>query len=136
MAARDDRPAQAETERGSPTPPGRARLDALAVLSFLAGPIAFLVVHAGSYALVPEARGTHSKLAMDAVSLLALVILAAGAVAAVRVLRAPAAGADRLEARVAERSRFLAIGGLLLCAFFLGVVVADTLPKLLLTQWD
>ncbi len=136
MAEPSDRPAQAETERGSPVPPGRTRLDALSVLSFLAGPIAFVIVHSGSYFLVPEARGSHSKLAMDVVSVLALVVLAAGAWAAVLVLRAPAAGARRLEDRVAERSRFLAIGGLLLCAFFLGVVVADTLPKLLLSQWD
>jgi cytochrome c biogenesis factor len=117
-------------------PPGRTRLDALSVLSFLAGPIAFVIVHSGSYFLVPEARGTHSKLAMDLVSVLAVLVIVAGAWAAVRVLRAPAAGATRLEDRVAERARFLAIGGLLLCAFFLGVVVADTLPKLLLTPWD
>jgi hypothetical protein len=131
-----DRPAKVETERGSPVPPGRTPLDAFAVLSFLAGPLAFAIDLSGSYLLVPHARGAHSKLAMHLVTLLALAVLGAGAAAAVRVLRAPAAGARRLEERVAERSRFLALGGLLLCAFFLGVVAAEALPKLLLSQWD
>ncbi len=136
MARSSDRPAKAETERGSPVPPGRAPLDALAVLSFLAGPLAFAVDLSGSYFLVPEARGAHPKLAMHLASVLALAVLAAGALAALRVLRNPAAGATRLEDRVAERSRFLAIGGLLLCAFFLGMVVAQAVPKWLLSPWD
>jgi hypothetical protein len=129
-----DRPAKAGTERGPP--PGRRRLDTLAVLSFLAGPVAFLVDLSGSHCLVPRVHGGGAKAALHAVTLFALAVLAGGAAAAIRVLRSPAAGARRLEDRVAERSRFLAVGGLLLCAFFLGVVAADAVPRLLLSPWD
>ncbi len=136
MARPTDRPAQAETERGSPPPPARAGHDALALVAFLAGPLAFAVDLAVSYFLVPRVHAGGSRASLHVVSLVALAILAAGAIAGVRVLRAPAGGARRLEARVAERSRFLAVGGLLLSAFFLGVLVAEALPKWLLLPRD
>lgn len=136
MARPTDRPAQAETERGSPLPPGRAGHDALALVAFLSGPIAFALDLSLSYFLVPKVHFAGSRWPLHAVTLLALAVLAVGVVAALRVLRAPAAGATRNEARVAERSRFLAVGGLLLCAFFLGVIAAESLPKLLLSARD
>jgi cytochrome c biogenesis factor len=136
MSRPSDRPARAETERGSTTPPGRARLDALAVGAFLAGPLAFTVDLLGSYFLVPKVHASGSRAALHVVTAVALAILAAGAFAAARVLRGPAEGARRIEARVAERSRFLALGGLLLCAFFLGMVVAELIPKVLLAPGD
>jgi hypothetical protein len=136
VAEPSGRPAKAETERGSPVPPGRTSLDVFAVLSFLAGPLAWVVDLAGSYFLVPRAHATGSKLGMHLATVVAVGVIAAGVAAALRVLRAPSAGAKRLEVRVAERARFLALGGLVLCAFFLGVVVANAVPKLLLSPWD
>lgn len=136
MAGPSDRRAQAETERGSPLPPGRAGHDALALLAFLAGPAAFTLDLALSYFLVPRVHASGSRAPLHAVTALALAVLAGGVVAALRVLRSPAAGARRNEERVAERSRFLAVGGLLLVAFFLGVLVAEAIPKLLLAPGD
>lgn len=136
VADPSDRPAKAETERGSLVPPGRTRLDALAVAAFLAGPLAFVVDLLGSYLLVPKVHASGSRAPVHVVTAIALAVLAAGAVSALRVLRAPAAGARLLEESVAERSRFLALGGLLLCAFFLGVVAAELVPKVLLAPGD
>lgn len=136
MPGPPDRPAQAEPARGAPAAPGRAGHDALAVLAFLAGPVAFALDLSASYFLVPRVHAGGSRAPLHAVTLLALAVLAAGAAAALRVLRRPAGGAKRLEARVAARTRFLALGGLLLAAFFLGVLVAEALPALLLAPRD
>ncbi len=113
------------------------RVDALAVASFLAGPVAFSVDLAVSYFLVPRVHASGSKLSLHVVTVLAAALLLGGAWAGARVLRDPAwrvASGDG--ARVAERSRFLAMGGLIQCAFFLGAVAAQLLPKLLLSPAD
>ncbi len=129
--------AQGETGAVPPGPRGAPRVDALAVASFLAGPVAFAVDLAVSYFLVPRVHSGGSKLPLHVVTALAVAVLLAGAWAGRRVLRDPAwrvASGDG--ARAAERSRFLATGGLIQCAFFLDAVVAELIPKLLLAPRD
>jgi hypothetical protein len=134
--AHPERPAQQETEARSPAPPASPGHDALALFAFLAGPMAWSLDLLLSYFLVPHEHWAGSKGWMHAVTVLTAAVAVAGAVAAVRILRSPAATARRVEGRVAERSRFLAIGGIALCAFFFLAIVAQAVPKFLLSTRD
>ncbi len=137
MADRSRDAAQGDTGAVPPGPRSAARVDALAVAAFLAGPVAFSMDLGVSYFLVPRVHAGGSKLPLLVLTGLAAALLLCGAWAGARVLRDPAwrvASGDA--ARVAERSRFLAVGGLILCAFFLGAIAAQLLPKLLLAPRD
>lgn len=140
MADRQKPAAQAESERGSPTPPATPRHDALAVVGFVAGPLAWATDLALSYFLVPKVHWSGAKWPMHLVTVLSIAILAAGVLAAVQVLRTPGENAARdpggPTGRVSERSRFLARGGLAMCAFFFLAILAEMLPKLLLSSRD
>jgi hypothetical protein len=140
MTEREKPAAQAESERRSPSPPASARHDALAVIGFVAGPIAWVIDLSLSYFLVPKVHWSGAKWPMHLVTVLAVAIIAAGALAAVRVLRTPGQNAARDPGAptglVTERSRFLARGGLALSAFFLLAILAEALPKLLLSTRD
>ena len=136
MSGRSRRPAEEETEWGPPRRPGAARRDALAVASFLSGPVAFALDLGASYFLVPRAHATGSKLPLHATTALAALLVLWGAWAALRVLRDPAARPGGEGGRAADRARFLALGGLLLCAFFLGALCAEAVPSVLLAPRD
>lgn len=140
MADRERPAAQAETERHSPPPPANVRHDALAIAGFVSGPIAWALDLTLSYFLLPRVHWSGARWPLHLVTVLSLAILAAGALAALRVLRTPGEAAARAGdgpvAQVTERSRFLARGGLLLCGFFLLAILAESLPKLLLSTRD
>jgi hypothetical protein len=123
---RTRRPAQDETRSEPPaSEPGQ---DALALVAFLAGPVAWSLDLALSYGLVRWVRHLDTRAPVYAVTALALAVLAVGAWAALRLLAHPR-GHER---RVADRARFMARSGLAMQLFFLAVLAADLVPKLLL----
>jgi hypothetical protein len=124
-----DRPFIEETESARLAAP--ARHDALALWGFLAGPVAWAFDLTASYGLEPRVHATGSKLSIHVVTLLALALLLSGAWAALRILRRPSGGPAAPRATL-ERTRFLALGGLAGAAFFLVVILAEAVPKLLL----
>lgn len=128
MTERPLRGTDPEGPEGFP-PPESPPLDPLALGALLAGPIAFAIQLGALDLLVPRAYAIGTG-AVDVVTLLAFVVLLAGAAAALRVLRRPAARASPRRPG-AGTSRALALGGLLLCAFFLGVLGAEAVPTLL-----
>lgn len=123
-----ERSARERDPGGSPRPPSAARLDPLAVAALLAGPLAFAIQLGALDLLLPRAYAIGSGV-VDLVTALGLVVLLAGAAAALRVLRGPAGADGRLAG--SHGARALALGGLLLCAFFLGVLGAEAVPRLL-----
>jgi hypothetical protein len=121
---------RADAESQSSPPPSTAAFDARCLVAFLAGPIAWAVDLTLSYLLVPTVKGWGTKWPVHLVTLLAVAIVVAGILAGLAVLRRPDAGAS--DARAVERARFLAVGGLASSAFFLLVIAAESVPKLML----
>jgi hypothetical protein len=121
---------RADAESQSSPPPSDARVDARALLAFLAGPIAWSLDLTLSYFLVPTVKGWGTKWPMHLVTVLCLALVAAGLVAGLRALRRPDERAK--DARTVERTRFLAVGGLASAVFFGLVIVAEAVPKLML----
>jgi hypothetical protein len=135
-----DEKGRAEAETRSPPPPSSPGSDAASIFAFLAGPLAWSIDLGLSYFLVPRAHASGSNAPLHLGTLVGVLVLAAGALAAARVLRRPRGaivrGPAEDAARVAERARFLAAGGLAMQAFFLLVIVAMEIPKLLLGVHD
>jgi hypothetical protein len=101
-------------------------------VAFLAGPLAWSIDELGSYFLEPKVHAGGTKVPMHVVTAVAFSMIIGGAIAARRALRRPDAGLGGGEERSAERTRFLALGGLVMTGFFFLVIVAETIPKLLL----
>ena len=95
----------------------------------LAGPIAWALDLTIGYSRVKEACGTPWMWALHVMTLAALVIIALGAWAAWTALRATPDDAPTDGGRVIDRSRFLAILGLLSCSYFALVVIATSIPR-------
>lgn len=126
-----DRPPTVEAETQTVRVAASPRHDALSVLAFLAGPLAWALDLGVSYALEPRVHATGSKLWMHVTTLASIAVVVLGAWAALRVLRRPRDGAAA-PARTAERTRFLALGGLAMNGFFLLAILAQSVPKLML----
>lgn len=120
--------ADAETQSGQP--PAEVGFDALCVVAFLSGPIAWSVDLLLSYFLVPTVKGWGTKWPLHLVTLLSVAMLAVGIVAGLRVLRRPEGRTS--EPRAVERAKFMAIGGIASAIFFFFVIVAEMIPKLML----
>jgi hypothetical protein len=101
----------------------------------LTGPLAWAALLQTNYVLAYVACEQRQSWMLHLATGVALALVAAAAVIAWRA--APALGADDHEAddpRVASllRARFMAMGGLALCAFFAIVILATEVPVLLL----
>lgn len=99
----------------------------------LAGPVAWAGSFGLRYSLVPYACRTGAEYVIDLVSVAALLVIAAGAGIAWRSWSAAGRNRETGGAGVVERSRFMAISGLILCAYFAMLVVAEAVPKFVLS---
>jgi hypothetical protein len=113
---------------------GRSRLLALWA-GLLAGPLSWAALLQTNYVLGYVACEQRESWMLHLATAVALGVVAAAATAAWRA--APALGADDHESadpRVSSllRARFMAMGGLALCAFFAIVILATEVPVLLL----
>jgi hypothetical protein len=97
-------------------------------VAVLVGPIAWAVDLLGSYVLLPNVAGSGAKLGLFVVTALTLVVAAAGALVAWRVFRQTPTGEVGW--------RFVGAFGIGLDAFFVLVIVANAVPKLLLHTGD
>ena len=98
----------------------------------LAGPAAWLLDLQVSYAIVQWVCGGGPYVVLHLVTLGSLLIAAAGAFASFTALQR-AAGPEREDgSQPDERGRFLAILGLVSCAYFALVIVAGAVPRLVL----
>src|SRR4051794_27295319 len=102
----------------------------------LAGPVAFALDEEISYAVTQNACSTGDHVFLHLASLLALCLIAAGAVSAWRVFVRLPAGADQTRGGEWDRSRFMAIAGLVLCLIFTLFVIAEAVPRFILGPCD
>jgi len=115
----------------------RAWPDHLPALWFgvLAGPVAWAVLLQTNYVLSYVACEQRQTWMLHLATVLAIVVIVVGGLTAWRAM--PRSGAhDRDAADIVEtavkRARFMAVGGVILCAWFALVVFATSIPILLL----
>ena len=94
----------------------------------LAGPIAWALDLLASYALVKWVCLSRGYVALHGVMLLALAIVAGGALVSWRALRQTQTHRKTDGGRPRERARFMAVLGLTLCALFALQIVAGAIP--------
>jgi hypothetical protein len=94
-----------------------------------AGPFAWAFDLVLSYSLVQWTCGGGPPVVLHLVTLLALAIIAAGAYSAWTALQVAPSGAPDDGAEPDQRGRFMAMLGLLMCAFFAVVVIAGAIPR-------
>jgi hypothetical protein len=94
----------------------------------LAGPLATLTQLQVNYALVLWACGAGREWALHLVSLLALLVTAAGGLLSWRNLRRAGGGWEEEGAGVLPRSRFMAVVGVLISVLISLVVIAQWIP--------
>ena len=99
----------------------------------LAAPIAFLLNLQLSYMLVPRACTTGHHVILHLVPLGAILLAASAGVCAWRNWQRTAQVRSSQAAGVLQRSRFMAVLGLLTSGLFILVMVAQWLPNLLLS---
>ena len=114
----------------------RTRRDAALWACVLAGPVAWMLDLGLSYLLVGHAQKSGHKLSLYLVTGLAALITALGAWRAWRAWSEVRESPPAPEGRVRGRARFMALSGVVLCAFFLLVIVADAIPKIIHTPGD
>jgi hypothetical protein len=100
----------------------------------LGGPVVWLINLEASFALVPAACAVHNRIALYAVSLVSMLLIAAsGLLAWSQYSRIGAGGVAGVDEAV-DRSRSMALGGMALSALFLLVVLAQSIPNVLLME--
>src|SRR3954453_22706985 len=102
----------------------------------LAGPVAFALDEEISYAVTQKACSTGDHFILHLVSVLALCLIAAGAISAWRVFVRLPTDADQKGGGEGDRSRFMAIAGLVLCLLFTMFVIAEAVPRFILGPCD
>ena len=95
----------------------------------LAGPTAWAIDLVTSYALVKWTCGHQHASVLRLITLGALVMIGAGAVASWRALAEAPADATMEGNRPFDRGRFMAVLGLATCAMFAVLVIAIGLPR-------
>jgi len=101
-------------------------------LSILAGPAAWAVDLLLSYSLVQWTCGGGPPVVLHLISVVSLVVIAAGAFAGWQSLQAVPGGAPSDGSQPDQRAYFMALLGLLMCALFAVVVVAEAIPRWIL----
>lgn len=99
------------------------------------GPVAALANQGVMYALVPESCVRGSKLMLHASTAAFLVLCAVGALIAWRI-GARFVPTTPAPDRLVERTRWLALAGVVLCVFSALVIVAMEIPNLILRSCD
>jgi hypothetical protein len=102
----------------------------------LAGPVAWLTSFQANFALAPVACVLKGKLALYAISVVALLLTAAAGVVAWQQWTGagkewPGQGGD-----TTARVRIMAIGGVLLSAMFFIVILAQAIPEVILAPCE
>ncbi|BBA32902.1 uncharacterized protein sS8_0937 [Methylocaldum marinum] len=120
--------AQADAERYFSKPSGIAALWA----GLLAGPAAWALHLQTSYSITPFFHGPGSTLALYLVTLAALAIAAAGGLIARRNWQRAGAAWPGGEGGVIARSRFMALSGMIISAYFFVIILAQAVPIMIL----
>ena len=109
---------------------------AMLIVGFLAGPAAWGLNLMVTYSLVKPACAAGSPFMLTAVSIGALAATVAGAVVSWRCwLRLRTAGTTE-GGRIVDRSRFLALSGLVLNLFFVLLIVVTAVPHFVLSPCE
>jgi hypothetical protein len=95
----------------------------------LAGPFAWATDLLFSYSIVQWTCGGGPTVVLHLVSAAALVVIAAGAFVAWSALQWASDSPHEDGSHPEERGRFMAVLGLVMCAFFAVVVVATAVPR-------
>jgi hypothetical protein len=119
---------QADAERYFSERSGIAALWA----GLLAGPVAWALHLQTSYSITPFFHGTGSTLALYLVTLAALVIAAAGGLISWRNWQRAGAAWPSGEGGVIARSRFMAVSGMIVSAYFFVTILAQAVPIMML----
>lgn len=113
-----------------------ARGDVLLWIPVLAGPIAWALTEQLSYMLTPTACWTRSHLLLYLVPLCTLlIVLGCAFFAHGRWKRQPEGSMEKGDPRE-SRARFLAMAGFWLCVSFAVVILAETVPNVVLRVCD
>jgi hypothetical protein len=113
-----------------------AREDVLLWIPVLAGPIAWALTEQLSYMLTPTACWTGNHLMLYLVPLgTLLIVLACAALAHRRWKREPEGSTEKGDPGD-SRARFMAMAGFWLCVSFAVVILAETVPNLILRVCD
>lgn len=119
-----------------PREPEIERRDVLLWLAVLAGPLAWALQQQVSYAITPTVCAAGRHVFLHLVSLIALLIVGAGAALAWSRWKAAPEGSTEEGDPKAARIRFMALSGLTACVFFALVIVATEIPNLVLKVCD
>jgi hypothetical protein len=95
----------------------------------LAGPIAWAVDLLVRYSLVHWSCGSRQTVVLNLISLTTLLLIVGGGIVAWRALQRTPADAPTEGGRPVDRSRFMAVGGMLSSSLFAIVVVAGAFPQ-------
>jgi hypothetical protein len=98
----------------------------------LAGPLVWLLDLQVSYSIVQWVCGGGPHVVLHLVSLGSLLLIAVAAFGSWSALQWAARGEREDGAQPDERGRFMAVLGLVMCAYFALVVVAGAIPRLVL----
>jgi hypothetical protein len=101
-------------------------------ISVLGGPLVWLSSFEARFALVPWACTFQSKLALFGVAIAALVLCAACAMIGWRQWKALGEHGPTGEGGALSRSTFMAIGGMVLSIGCFMILIAQTIPELML----
>ncbi|MCU1287087.1 MAG: uncharacterized protein JWO13_3437 [Acidobacteriales bacterium] len=123
-------------ERSNPLLQNSARRDCALWAGILAGPVAFALDEVVSYAMTQHSCSTGHVIILHLMGLFALCLIAVGATQAWTVFAKLPEQADQEAGGVLDRSRFMAISGLVLCVGFSILVIAQAIPRFLLSPCD
>jgi hypothetical protein len=112
------------------------RLNRALWITILAGPVAWAVHLVAAYSLTRTACTDHLQWLLHLVSLAALPIPVAGGVSAARLWRRLPAGSTSSSSHggdeLQSRSRFMALSGMVMSAFFALAILAQWIPAWIL----
>jgi hypothetical protein len=108
----------------------RGRCLAASWIGLAAGPLAWAMLLETNYALSYVACEQRQTWMLHLAAATALLLVGFGALAARAA--APSMPTDSQPSVAAARARFMALGGLMLCAWFAAVIVATEIPVLVL----
>jgi hypothetical protein len=98
----------------------------------LAGPMAWALDLSISYAIVKWTCSSQHTVVLHAITIVAMLLTAAGAWASTIALRRGPADAVDDAARPADRAKFMALLGLTSCALFALAIIASVVPRVAL----
>jgi hypothetical protein len=119
-----------------PREPDIERRDVLLWLAVLAGPFAWALQQQVSYMITPTACASGRHVFLHLVTLVALLIVGAGAALGWRRWKTAPDGSTEKGDPKGSRVRFMALSAVTTCVFFLLVILATEVPNLVLRVCD